>query len=300
VSARNGCISRIPEELPKCCADRFEYVRTNTSSAHPFDLGYGAYAVVRKIRDKTTQECYAVKIVEKQPLEIRGMLGRLYQEVHIQRGLSHKNILGVCGFDEDPQHVFLQLQLCEKGAMSEIVDQFPQRRMTEDAACLAFSQVTEGVGYLHQAGIAHRDLKLSNLLVTSDDIVKVADFGWCCDTQFTARRMTFCGTLEAMPPEILENEPHGVMADIWALGVVLFQMIAGVVPFPPGPAGITEDFKATVLRAEAKLPPDVPRSEALEELLPKLLAPKPADRLDPQEILTARWVQEPRAAALLP
>lgn len=290
VSHRSGCISRIPEDLPPCCSGKFEYVRTNANSQHPFDLGYGAYAVVRKIRGKANGECYAVKIVEKHQLEIRGMLGRLYQEVNVQRSLAHKNILAVCGFDEDSTHCFLQLELCEKGAVSEIVEQYPGRRLPEENVAHIFAQVADGIGYMHDQGIAHRDLKLSNLLVTAEDVIKIADFGWCCDTQFTARRMTLCGTLEAMPPEILENEPHGVKADIWALGIVLFQMASGIVPFVPGPAGITEDFKATVLRADAKLPPDVVRHPGLDELLEQhLLQPKPEDRAEAKDLRAHAW-----------
>jgi serine/threonine protein kinase len=266
-------------------------VRVSNTSPHPFDLGYGAYAVVRKVREKYTGECFAMKIVEKHQLDIRGMLGRLYQEVRIQKDLTHRNILTVCGFEEDQFHCFLLLELCEKGAVSEIVEHFPGRRVPEDNCCHIFGQVAEGVAYLHEQGIAHRDLKLSNLLVTLEDVVKLGDFGWCCDTQFTARRMTFCGTLEAMAPEILENEPHGVMADIWALGIVLFQLLTGTVPFQPGPAGITEDFKQTVQRAEVRLPEDVPRNAAVDDLLPRLMKPKPQDRAEPKEVLAHPWFQ---------
>lgn len=83
--------------------------------------------------------------------------------------------------------------------------------------------------YLHRNGIAHRDIKPENVLVW-DGMVKLCDFGWATDCRNSLRR-TFCGTYDYISPEVLENKLHSIEVDIWAIGILTYELLTGTVPF---------------------------------------------------------------------
>ena len=136
----------------------------------------------------------------------------------------------------------------------------------------------------------HRDIKPENLLIGLKGELKIADFGWSVhDSKLEAgsRRETLCGTLDYLPPEMLEQQTYDTNVDIWSLGVLLYEFLVGVPPFE------MEDQVETCRRIRAvklSIPPDVP--EGAKDLVLKLLVRDPSQRLSLKGVLSHPWVRE--------
>lgn len=121
------------------------------------------------------------------------------------------------------------------------------QHLEEDEATRLFKQLVEGLYYLHTHGIIHRDLKLSNLLLTDARDLKIADFGLAVQLESgTAVRNTFCGTPNYIAPEIVARESHDLSADLWSLGVMDFTFLTGSPPFE------TQEIDATFPQSLAR------------------------------------------------
>lgn len=92
-------------------------------------------------------------------------------------------------------------------------------------------QTCLGIDYLHKKNILHRDLKPENLLMDKEGNIKLCDFGWAAEANIRESRLSYCGTVDYMAPEMLNNEPHDYSLDIWCLGVLLFEILHGHAPF---------------------------------------------------------------------
>jgi hypothetical protein len=154
-----------------------------------------------------------------------------------------------------------------------------RRRLTEPEGALLCLQLLDTMRYLHANGIIHRDLKLGNLFVASDMEIRVGDFGLATQlSEPSERKRTVCGTPNYIAPEILDGNLHGghsFEVDIWAFGVILYTLVVGRPPFE------TQDVKSTYKRIRENsysFPPDVPLSNAVMDLIRRILVPRPADR----------------------
>ncbi len=175
-------------------------------------------------------------------MQAAGMVNRVRQEVSIHSRLSHPSILQLHAFFEDQDFVYLVLELCENGELQHYLKASGQP-LTEDEARGVMIQVVEGLLYLHSHNILHRDLSLANLLLTRDMKVKIADFGLA--TQLSRpdeRHMTMCGTPNYISPEVATRSSHGLEADVWGLGCLLYTLLVGRPPFD------TDAVKSTLTR----------------------------------------------------
>ncbi|CAK9080603.1 Spindle assembly checkpoint kinase (Aurora kinase), partial [Durusdinium trenchii] len=253
------------------------------------NLGEGCMGLVKKVMHRTSGEVYALKAVDKKRVMDHKLQDQLVAEVTTQMKLSHPNILRCFDCFVEADMVYIVLELASGGDLYQLMKRHGPLR--ESDAAYVFMQVCEGVKYLHENGIIHRDLKPENVLLAGDNLtVKIADFGWAAKAMQNDTRNTFCGTLCMLAPEIIAGKAYDAKVDVWAVGVLLFEMLMGQSPFDKG-KGLMETCKAIVgpgLSAvsleEAPL--------AVHPLLHGLMHQQPEKRISLEECLSSTWVME--------
>ncbi|XP_045491516.1 serine/threonine-protein kinase PLK4 [Colias croceus] len=237
-------------------------------------LGKGGFAHVYRARCRKTGLFVAIKMIDKALMASAGMIGRVRQEVTIHSRLKHPAILELYTFFEDAHYVYLVLELAHNGELAKHF-KLGTRGLSEKAAADIFRQVVSGVLYLHTHNIIHRDLSLNNLLLTKDLNVKIADFGLA--TQLNGpdeKHVTMCGTPNYISPEVASRELHGLPADVWGLGCMLYTLLVGSPPFH------TQHVKTTltkVINADYSIPSEL--SFQAQDLLQRLLCKDPSQRI---------------------
>ncbi|CAK61590.1 unnamed protein product (macronuclear) [Paramecium tetraurelia] len=181
-------------------------------------LGQGSFGTVLKALNKETQQLVAVK--KKSLLQLEQLL----QEAHILQELQHPNIVKFFGVHETESRILIEMELIQGGSLSSIP------KCSEEQIKYIMYQIFNALQYMHNNNIAHRDLKPENILVTHDlSLVKVTDFG--LSTGYASLMTKQCGTLIYMAPEQLNNKIYNKAIDIWAAGVIMYQLIVGQHPY---------------------------------------------------------------------
>ncbi|CAH0720863.1 unnamed protein product, partial [Brenthis ino] len=248
-------------------------------------LGKGGFAHVYRARCNKSGHYVAIKMIDKALMASAGMIERVRQEVTIHSRLKHPAILELYTFFEDAHYVYLVLELAHNGELAKHF-KLGTRGLSEKAAADIFRQVVSGVLYLHTHNIIHRDLSLNNLLLTKDLNVKIADFGLA--TQLNGpdeKHVTMCGTPNYISPEVASREMHGLPADVWGLGCMLYTLLVGSPPFH------TQHIKTTlnkVINADYKIPSEL--SIHAQDLLQKLLCKDPSRRITLKGIMEHRFL----------
>nr|XP_046269198.1 serine/threonine-protein kinase PLK4 [Scatophagus argus] len=236
-------------------------------------LGKGSFACVYRAKSVKTGLEVAIKTIDKKAMHKAGMVQRVTNEVEIQCRLKHPSILELYNYFEDSNYVYLVLEMCHNGEMSRYLK---ERKMyfSEDEARHFMHQIVKGMLYLHTHGILHRDLTLSNLLLTSNMNIKIADFGLATQLKLpNEKHFTMCGTPNYISPEVATRSAHGLESDVWSLGCMFYAFLMGRPPFD------TDTVKHTlskVVLGEYEMPSHV--SLEAQDLIHQLLQKDPAQR----------------------
>lgn len=250
-------------------------------------LGKGGFACVYHARCLRTGHQVAIKEIDIWTMKKQNMIDRVRQEVKIHSQLKHPSILELYTFFEDCQHVYLVLELCHNGELLQYLKR-NGNKLSEIEARYIIRQVVEGLLYLHKHNIVHRDMTLTNLLLTKDMRVKIADFGLA--TQLNSRdekHMTMCGTPNYISPEVATRSSHGLETDLWGLGCLLYTLLVGNPPFE------TDAIKSTltkVVMSDFSLPTYL--TNKAKDLIYCLLKKNPRDRIDLQDVLNHDFMKE--------
>ncbi|CDH56860.1 aurora kinase a [Lichtheimia corymbifera JMRC:FSU:9682] len=206
-------------------------------------LGNGRFGTVYLAKEKSSEQLVALKIIKKQEMEANKIVSFLQREVEIQGHLRHPNILRLYGYFHDEQNVYIVLEYAEKGALNNMIQE--HSCLSEKSAAKLMLQVISALKYLHALRVIHRDIKPENLLVDWKGRLKLADFGWAVHDPWPRRR-TFCGTLDYLSPEMVENKTHDERVDVWAIGILCYEMLVGYPPFETEHDDYAETYQSIV------------------------------------------------------
>ncbi|VDK49109.1 unnamed protein product [Anisakis simplex] len=247
-------------------------------------IGRGNYALVKLARHRITKTEVAIKIVDKTRLD-RENLAKMYREIDVLKMLNHPNIIKLYQVMETKNMLYLVTEYAPNGEIFDLIAK--QRRLSEESAREKFWQIISAVEYCHKLNIVHRDLKAENLLLDANLNIKIADFGFSNFYNRHDTLNTFCGSPPYAAPEVFEGKRYaGPEIDIWSLGVVLYVLICGVLPFEGGNLQVLRD---RVLSGRFRVPYFM--SSDCENLIRRMLTLDPAKRATIEIIKKHKWMQ---------
>lgn len=204
-------------------------------------LGKGAFGSVYCALNWSTGETVAIKQVRLSDMP-RTELNVIMQEIDLLKNLNHPNIVKYHGFVKSPDSLYIILEYCEQGSLHSICKNFG--KFPENLVALYTAQVLQGLLFLHEQGVIHRDIKGANILTTKEGLVKLADFGVATNTNVATKGQgldegSVVGTPYWMAPEVIELSGATTASDIWSLGCTVIELLDGKPPyhkFAPMPA----------------------------------------------------------------
>lgn len=247
-------------------------------------LGRGKFGSVYLAREKASKYIVAIKVLYKSQLLKAGVEHQLRREIEIQSHLRNRNILRMFGYFYDSKRIYLILEYSPGGELYKRLT--AKGRFSEKTSARYICDLALALDYCHGKHVIHRDIKPENLLVGAHSEIKIADFGWSVHAP-TSRRNTLCGTLDYLPPEMVEGREHDEKVDIWSLGVLLFEFLYGCPPFE------AEGHSATyrrISRVDLRFPQKPVVSDDAKDLIRRLLVKDPKKRLALKEIPKHPWV----------
>ncbi|XP_026734813.1 serine/threonine-protein kinase SIK3-like isoform X3 [Trichoplusia ni] len=246
-------------------------------------IGTGNFAVVKLATHVITKSKVAIKIIDKSRLDDDN-LKKTFREIAIMKKLRHPHIVRLYQVMESSHTIYLVTEYAPNG---EIFDHLVSRgRMSEPEAARAFAQMVAAVGYCHANGVVHRDLKAENLLLDKNMNIKLADFGFSNEYTAGSPLATWCGSPPYAAPELFEGRQYdGPKADIWSLGVVLYVLVCGALPFD---GSTLHELRNVVLSGKFRIPYFM--SQDCEHLIRHMLIVEPEKRLSLRSVARHRWL----------
>ncbi|XP_053473993.1 MAP/microtubule affinity-regulating kinase 4 isoform X2 [Ictalurus furcatus] len=246
-------------------------------------IGKGNFAKVKLARHVLTGREVAIKIIDKTQLNPTS-LQKLFREVRIMKALRHPNIVQLFEVIETEKTLYLVMEYASGG---EVFDYLVSHgRMKEVEARAKFRQIVSAVHYCHQKNIVHRDLKAENLLLDADSNIKIADFGFSNEFTLGNKLDTFCGSPPYAAPELFQGKKYdGPEVDIWSLGVILYTLVSGSLPFD---GQNLKELRERVLRGKYRVP--FYMSTDCEGILRRFLVLNPSKRCTLEQVMKDKWM----------
>uniref|UniRef100_A0A8D0GIA4 non-specific serine/threonine protein kinase n=1 Tax=Sphenodon punctatus TaxID=8508 RepID=A0A8D0GIA4_SPHPU len=250
-------------------------------------LSFNLSSTLFRLNDCNSLACFsqvAIKIIDKTQLDEEN-LKKIFREVQIMKMLCHPHIIRLYQVMETERMIYLVTEYASGG---EIFDHLVAHgRMAEKEARRKFKQIVAAVHFCHCRNIVHRDLKAENLLLDANLNIKIADFGF--SNIFTPGQLlkTWCGSPPYAAPELFEGKEYdGPKVDIWSLGVVLYVLVCGALPFD---GSTLQNLRARVLSGKFRIPFFM--STECEHLIRHMLVLDPSKRLSMEQICKHKWMK---------
>lgn len=248
-------------------------------------LGQGTYGKVQLGINKETGQEVAIKTIKKAKIETEADLVRIRREIQIMSSVQHPNIIHIYEVFENREKMVLVMEYAAGGELYDFLSE--KKVLAEEEARRIFRQIATAVYYCHKHKICHRDLKLENILLDEHGSAKIADFG--LSNVFNEQRLlnTFCGSPLYASPEIVKGTPyHGPEVDCWSLGVLLYTLVYGAMPFDGS------NFKRLVKQISQGDYFEPKKPSPASPLIREMLTVTPARRANIEKICAHWWVNE--------
>ncbi|XP_078483671.1 RAC-alpha serine/threonine-protein kinase isoform X1 [Ciona intestinalis] len=251
-------------------------------------LGKGTFGKVILVKEKKTEEFHAMKILKKEVIVAKDEVTHTLTENRVLQQTRHPFLTSLKYSFQTNDYLCFVMEYVNGG---EIFFHLSRDRVfSEDRARFYGAEIILALDYLHQQEVIYRDLKLENLLLDSEGHIKITDFGLCKEEiRFGTTTKTFCGTPEYLAPEVLEDNDYGRSVDWWGLGVVMYEMMCGRLPFYNRDHDVLFEL---ILMDDLRFPSGL--SKDGKSLLSELLNKDPLKRLgssqsDAQEVMAHRF-----------
>ncbi|CAB3398548.1 unnamed protein product [Caenorhabditis bovis] len=258
-------------------ADTSEAARRDKITMEDFEfikvLGKGTFGKVILCKEKRTSKLYAIKILKKDVIIAREEVVHTLTENRVLQRCKHPFLTQLTYSFQTPYHLCFVMEFANGGELFTHIRKCST--FSENRTRFYGAEIVLALGYLHSLSIVYRDMKLENLLLDKDGHIKIADFGLCKEEiSFGDKTNTFCGTPEYLAPEVLEDNDYGRCVDWWGVGVVMYEMMCGRLPF------YSKDHKKLfelIMAGELRFPSKL--SMEAKQLLSGLLVKDPYQRL---------------------
>lgn len=209
------------KELPPTNLEYYKFVKL---------IGKGAFGKVTLGIHKLTGKYVAIKTIDKTLIQDDYSRWKVLQEVHLLKKIWHSNIIRLLEVFESQKHLLMVMEYAGGGDLLKFLKE--RGPMKESDAKFVFKQIVYGLSHIHCWSVLHRDIKLDNILLDCVTGVKICDFGVSKIMKKGVLVNESCGTPAYLAPEIVKEEGYwGFSVDVWSLGVLLYAMLQGTVPF---------------------------------------------------------------------
>lgn len=246
-------------------------------------IGRGSYAKVLVVELKRNKRLYAMKVIKKALVADEDDIDWVQTEKHVfEQATNYPFLVALHSCFQTASRLFFVIEFVKGGDLMFHMQR--QRKLPEEHARFYAAEITLALNFLHERGIIYRDLKLDNVLLDHEGHIKLTDYGMCKEgIQPGGTTSTFCGTPNYIAPEILRGEDYDFSVDYWALGVLLYEMLAGRSPFDipntgDNPDQNTEDYLFQfILEKTIRIPRSI--SVKAQSVLKGFLNKNPIERL---------------------
>ena len=246
------------------------------------ELGSGSFGRVLLVTHKITQAKYAIKAIDKRNKV--NIIEKPYfrREIEIMYRVHHPNVVKLYGHFEDNNYCYFIMEYMSRGNIYNLTPKGSNTRLSPQMITSIMKDVICATYFLHHMNppIIHRDIKPENILLDEGLKAKLTDFGWSNYMEGDFKRLTVCGTPIYLAPEIINEQGHDEKVDIWCIGVLLFELITGHVPFQ---GNTVETVKYNIRNMRIAWPKSMDRDGA--DLVSRILKYNPEERISLKQIL---------------
>ncbi|KAM4771045.1 uncharacterized protein WCC33_002852 [Rhinophrynus dorsalis] len=286
---RVSCFSKMQQESVK----NFPHTKRVGNYLVGKMINKGSFAKVMEGLHIPTGQKVAMKVIDKKKAKQDSyVLKNMKREPRIHQMIKHPDIVQLYETLETENSYYMVMELCLGG---DLMDRICDKKKLEEREVRKYTrQILSAVEHLHHHGIVHRDLKIENFLLDENNNIKIVDFGLSNTIRFEGISQellnTQCGSPAYAAPELLANKKYGPKVDVWSIGVSMFAMLTGTLPFTVEPFNIKQLHQKMVNGEISPIPPDI--SAGAVHFIHTLLEPDPAKRPTVKDAMDDKWLNE--------
>ncbi|XP_067841042.1 hormonally up-regulated neu tumor-associated kinase homolog A [Heptranchias perlo] len=281
------CFITLPQDLVKS----FSHTKRVGNYLVGKMINKGSFAKVMEGLHVPTGEKVAIKVIDKKKAKQDTYVQKnMKREPRIHQMIKHPNIVQLFETLETENSYYMVMELCQGG---DLMDRICEKKKLEEREVRKYSrQILSAVEHLHRHAIVHRDLKIENFLLDENNNIKIVDFGLSNTLKNDSQELlnTQCGSPAYAAPELLAHKKYGPKVDVWSIGVSMFAMLTGTLPFTVEPFNIKQLHQKMVNGDISSIPSEI--SSGAVHFMLSLLEPDPSKRPTVREAMEEKWLNE--------